>query len=54
MIAGQSVIVRNPMLPGRTFRGVILRKTPNGFSVRYESFGIMAKQTFPASCLTPA
>jgi hypothetical protein len=46
MQKGQRVRVLHPSFPGRSFEGVILRKQGAGFLVRYESFGIMAREVF--------
>lgn len=46
MTNGQQVKIAHPSFPGRTFYGVVVRKSGTGFRVRYESFGMMATETF--------
>lgn len=55
MIAkGSSVTIAPPSYPMQRWRGTVLRKTPRGFSVQYEAFGVTYRETFPASALSLA
>jgi hypothetical protein len=48
MTKGQPVRIRPISYPGQCWDGVILRKTPRGFSVRYTAFGMRCRETFTA------
>lgn len=50
---GQPVLVRPPMTPLAVHRGVILRRSPNGWRVRFEAWGMTCTETLPASALSP-
>lgn len=50
---GDPVTIAPPNYPMQRWVGKIVRKTPRGFSVEYEAFGIRSKDVFPVSALTP-
>lgn len=49
---GDRVTIRPRAFPLQRWRGEILRRTPNGFSVRYEAFNVRCRDTFSAAELT--
>lgn len=51
---GAAVIVAPPMTPCARHRGVILRKSPSGWRVRFNAWGVDVTETMPASALTLA
>lgn len=54
MIKGTKVTIRPLGYPGQVWSGEVLRKTPNGFSVRYEAWGVTNRATFSARELESA
>lgn len=49
--ARDRVTVAPPQFPMHRFPGVVRRKTPNGYSVAYEAFGVTHTETFSANRL---
>jgi hypothetical protein len=48
---GAAVIVQPPMTPQARHAGQIVRKSPNGWRVRFVAWGATFTETFPASAL---
>ena len=51
---GAAVIVAPPCYPLARYRGTIERRTPNGWRVRCDAFGVMITETYPESALSLA
>lgn len=49
---GQAVKVRPPMTPLACHAGEIIRRTPNGYRVRFMAWGVRITETLPASALS--
>lgn len=50
---GDPVTIAPPNYPMQRWLGQIVRKTPRGYSVEYEAFGLHSRDVFPVSALSP-